>query len=178
MSEPAAGFTPLAVSKVEAIARGIHAFELRAASGGELPPFTPGAHVTVRTPNGLLRKYSLCNDPAERDRYQIAVKREVNGRGGSIDLIDNARAGDTLLVAAPVNDFGLPPRGQDFLFIAGGIGVTPMRAMIHELRGAGKRFRLFYFNRTPEMAAFRDELSTAELKDSVVIHYDQGDPAR
>jgi phthalate 4,5-dioxygenase reductase subunit len=53
-----------------------------------------------------------------------------------------------------------------------------MRAMIHELRAAGKRFRLFYFNRTPEMAAFRDELSTAELKDSVVIHYDQGDPAR
>jgi phthalate 4,5-dioxygenase reductase subunit len=81
-------------------------------------------------------------------------------------------------VAPPVNDFGLPPRGQDFLFIAGGIGVTPMMAMIHELRAAGKRFRLFYFNRTPEMTAFRDALSAAELKDSVVIHYDQGDPAR
>jgi phthalate 4,5-dioxygenase reductase subunit len=169
---------PLRVTRNDKIADGIHLLEFRAADGAALPPFTAGAHVALKTPGGLTRKYSLCNDPAERDRYQIAVKREVNGRGGSIDLIDNARAGDTLLVAAPVNDFGLPPRGQDFLFIAGGIGVTPMRAMIHELRGAGKRFRLFYFNRTPEMAAFRDELSTAELKDSVVIHYDQGDPAR
>jgi phthalate 4,5-dioxygenase reductase subunit len=169
---------PLRVTRNRKIADGIHLLEFRAADGAALPPFTAGAHVALKTPGGLTRKYSLCNDPAERDRYQIAVKREVNGRGGSIDLIDNAMAGDTLMVAPPVNDFGLPPRGQDFLFIAGGIGVTPMRAMIHELRAAGKRFRLFYFNRTPEMAAFRDELSAAELKDSVVIHYDQGDPAR
>jgi phthalate 4,5-dioxygenase reductase subunit len=169
---------PLRVTRNRKIADGIHLLEFRAADGAALPPFTAGAHVALKTPGELTRKYSLCNDPAERDRYQIAVKREVNGRGGSIDLIDNAMAGDTLMVAPPVNDFGLPPRGQDFLFIAGGIGVTPMRAMIHELRAAGKRFRLFYFNRTPEMAAFRDELSAAELKDSVVIHYDQGDPAR
>lgn len=172
------GLMPLRVTRNEKIADGIHLLEFRAAEGAALPPFTAGAHITLRTPGGLTRKYSLCNDPAERDRYQIAVKREVNGRGGSLDLIDNTKAGDTLMVAPPVNDFGLPPRAQDFLFIAGGIGVTPMLAMIRELRAAGKRFRLFYFNRTPEMAAFREELSAAELKDSVVIHYDQGDPAR
>lgn len=169
---------PLRVTRNEKVADGIHLLEFRAAENAALPPFTAGAHIALKTPNGLTRKYSLCNDPAERDRYQVAVKREVNGRGGSLNLIDNAKVGDTLMVAPPVNDFGLPPRGQDFLFIAGGIGVTPMRAMIHELRAAGKRFRLFYFNRTPEMAAFREELSAAELKDSVVIHYDQGDPAR
>jgi phthalate 4,5-dioxygenase reductase subunit len=169
---------PLRVTRNEKIADGIHLLEFRAIDNAALPPFTAGAHIALRTPSGLTRKYSLCNDPAERDRYQVAVKREVNGRGGSLNLIDNTKAGDTLMVAPPVNDFGLPPRGQDFLFIAGGIGVTPMRAMIHELRAAGKRFRLFYFNRTPEMAAFREELSDDELKGSVVIHYDGGDPSK
>ncbi|MDI1344573.1 MAG: PDR/VanB family oxidoreductase, partial [Pseudolabrys sp.] len=169
---------PMRVTRNEPIADGIYLLELRGAAEASLPPFTAGAHITLKTPKGLLRKYSLCNDPAERDRYQVAIKREANGRGGSLDLIDNVKAGDTLMVAPPVNDFGLPPRGQDFLFIAGGIGVTPMMAMIHELRAAGKRFRLFYFNRTPEMTAFRERLSAAELKDSVIIHYDQGDPAR
>lgn len=177
MSEPAA-MMPLRVTRNEKIADGIYLLEFRAAEDAPLPAFTAGAHIAIRLPNGLLRKYSLCNDPAERDRYQIAVKREVNGRGGSLALIDNTKVGDTLMMAPPVNDFGLPPRGQDFLFIAGGIGVTPMIAMIHELRAAGKRFRLFYFNRTPEMTAFREALSAPELKDKVVIHYDQGDPAR
>lgn len=169
---------PLRVTRNDRIADGIHLLEFRASGGGELPAFSAGAHIAIHLPNNVLRKYSLCNDPAERDRYQIAVKREANGRGGSKALIDNTRVGDILMVATPVNDFGLPPRGTDFLFIAGGIGVTPMVAMIHELRAAGKRFRLFYFNRTPEMTAFRDELGAADLKDSVVIHYDQGDPAR
>jgi phthalate 4,5-dioxygenase reductase subunit len=169
---------PMRVTRNEPIAEGIYLLELRGGADASLPPFTAGAHITLTTPKGLLRKYSLCNDPAERDRYQVAIKREANGRGGSLDLIDNVKVGDTLMVAPPVNDFGLPPRGQDFLFIAGGIGVTPMMAMIHELRAAGKRFRLFYLNRTPEMTAFREALSADDMKGSVVIHYDQGDPSR
>jgi len=82
------------------------------------------------------------------------------------------------MVAPPVNDFGLPQRATDFLFIAGGIGITPMMAMIRQVRAAGKRFRLFYCTRSPETTAFRDELSAPDLKNSVTIHYDQGDPAR
>ncbi|MDO9412614.1 MAG: PDR/VanB family oxidoreductase [Pseudolabrys sp.] len=169
---------PLRVTRNEKIAEGIHTLEFRAAEGETLPAFTAGAHIAITLPNGLVRKYSLCGDPAERGFYQIAVKRDARGRGGSMALIDNTKVGDVLMVAPPINDFGLPPRGQDFLFIAGGIGVTPMVAMIHELRAAGKRFRLFYFNRTPEMTAFRDMLSAEELKDVVVIHYDEGDPTR
>ena len=126
----------------------------------------------------VLRKYSLCNDPAERDRYMVAVKREINGRGGSTNLIDNVKAGDELMVAPPVNDFELPQRAQDFLFIAGGIGITPIMAMIREVQRQGKRFRLFYCSRSPETTAFLDELSAPEFKDQVTIHYDQGDPAR
>ena len=168
---------PLRVTRNDPIADGINMLEFRDAAGQPLPQFSAGAHIAVQVPNGLLRKYSLCNDPAERDRYLVAVKREANGRGGSTDLIDHVKAGDQLMVAAPVNDFELPPRAQDFLFIAGGIGITPIMAMIRELRAQGKRFRLYYLSRSPETTAFIDELSAPEIKDSVTIHYDGGDPA-
>ncbi len=169
---------PLRVTRNEKIADGIHLLEFRDPEGRPLPEFSAGAHIGVHVPNGMLRKYSLCNDPAERDRYQVAVKRESNGRGGSCSLIDDTKAGDELDVIAPVNDFGLPPRAQDFLFIAGGIGVTPFMAMIREIMAQGKRFRLFYCSRSPETTAFRDELAAPEFKDSVIIHYDQGDVSR
>lgn len=167
----------LQVTRNERIAEGINLLEFRDPDGAQLPQFTAGAHIAVRVPNGLLRKYSLCNDPAERDRYQIAVKREDNGRGGSCSLIDDVRDGDRLAVTAPVNDFGLPPRAQDFLFIAGGIGVTPIKAMIHEATAQGKRFRLFYCSRSPETTAFLEELNSEDLKGKVTIHFDQGDPS-
>ena len=168
----------LRVTRADRIADGIHLFELRDAAGRELPPFTAGAHIAIRAPNGLLRKYSLCNDPAERDRYQVAIKREANGRGGSANLIDAVKTGDELLIAPPVNDFALPPRAQDFLFIAGGIGITPMIAMIREVQRQGKRFRLYYCTRSPETTAFLGELSAPEFAGLVTIHHDQGDVAR
>ena len=169
---------PLRVTRNDRIADGIHLLEFRDPNGKPLPEFSAGAHIAVRVPNGLVRKYSLCNDPAERDRYQIAVKRESNGRGGSCNLTDNVKAGDELTVTAPVNDFGLPPRTQDFLFIAGGIGVTPIMAMIRQVVAEGKRFRLFYCSRSPETTAFRDELSRPQFKNMVTIHYDEGDASR
>jgi phthalate 4,5-dioxygenase reductase subunit len=168
----------LRVTRNDRIADGIHLFELCDPSGQPLPTFSAGAHIAVRTPNGLLRKYSLCNDPAERNRYQVAVKREANGRGGSCDLIDHVKVGDELTVAPPVNDFELPQRAQDFLFVAGGIGITPIMAMIRQVQADGKRFRLFYCSRSPETTAFRDELSAPAFKDNVTIHYDYGDMSR
>jgi phthalate 4,5-dioxygenase reductase subunit len=167
----------LRVTRNDRIAEGIHMFEFRDPSGSPLPQFTAGAHIGLQVPSGLLRKYSLCNDPAERDRYMVAVKRETNGRGGSVDLIDHVKTGDQIKVAPPVNDFELPQRTQDFLFIAGGIGITPIMAMIKEARAQGKHFRLYYLSRSPETTAFIDELSAPGIKDSVVIHYDGGDPA-
>ena len=106
---------PLRVTRNDRIADGIHLMEFRDSAGGELPAFAAGAHLAIRVPNGLVRKYSLCNDPAERDRYLIAVKREANGRGGSTNLIDGVKVGDDLMVAPPVNDFPLPQRAQDFV---------------------------------------------------------------
>jgi phthalate 4,5-dioxygenase reductase subunit len=170
-------YMPLRVTRNDRIADGIHLLEFRDAGGKTLPEFSAGAHVAIRTPNGQLRKYSLCNDPAERDRYLVAIKREANGRGGSINLIDSVAAGDELMVTAPINDFGLPPRAQDFLFIAGGIGITPIMAMIREVIAQKKRFRLYYCSRSPETTAFRDELAAPEFAGLVTIHYDQGDPS-
>src|SRR6185437_7764649 len=104
-SEPA--LVPRRVTRAERIAQDIHLLELRDAAGDELPAFSAGAHLSVRVPSGLVRKYSLCNDPAERDRYVIAVKREAGGRGGSESLIRDVAAGHDLAVSAPVNNFAL-----------------------------------------------------------------------
>ena len=154
----------------------IEFFELRDEKGSDLPPFTAGAHISVKTPSGELRKYSLCNDPQERDRYCIAVKREANGRGGSIDLIDNAKLGDAIEVSQPRNDFELIP-AQQYIFVAGGIGITPILSMIRHIRASGQgKFRLYYLTRSPEMTAFLDELKAPELRGMVTIHHDGGDP--
>jgi phthalate 4,5-dioxygenase reductase subunit len=167
----------LRVTRNEAIADGINLFEFRQPAGAALPEFSAGAHIAIRVPSGAIRKYSLCNDPAERGHYQIAVKREASGRGGSIDLIDNVKAGDTVMVSEPVNDFALPPRATDFLFIAGGIGITPILAMIRQVQAAGKRFRLYYCSRSPETTAFKEELGAPGIREFVTIHYDNGDPS-
>ena len=116
----------LRVARIDAIADGVFRYDLRASDGGDLPPFTAGAHITVWIPNDGTRCYSLSNDPAERHRYEIAVKREVVGRGGSIRLLDDVQEGDVLEVSAPDNWFALVPDAAEFLFIAGGIGITPI----------------------------------------------------
>jgi phthalate 4,5-dioxygenase reductase subunit len=176
---PESELTPLRVARAEPIADGVQSFELRHADGGELSQFTPGAHVAVRVPNGLIRKYSLCNDPEERDRYCIAVKRETRENSGSTSLIANTRAGDTLRVSAPRNNFELARSPAGYTFIAGGIGITPIMSMIRHLaNGIGPSFKLYYCTRSPQATAFRDELAAPPFKPKVVLHHDDGDPAR
>jgi phthalate 4,5-dioxygenase reductase subunit len=170
--------TPRRVTRAERIAEDIHLFELRDPAGGELPEFSAGAHVQVRVPNGLIRKYSLCNDPAERDRYVIAVKREVPGRGGSESMIRDVAEGSAVPVSAPANNFALTKSPAGYLFVAGGIGITPIMAMIRQLMAAGGRFRLCYCTRTAAATAFRDELAAFELRGKVKIHHDGGDLAK
>jgi phthalate 4,5-dioxygenase reductase subunit len=166
----------LRITKKAPAADGIEYFELEKPDGGELMPFMPGAHISLRVPNGEVRKYSLCNDAEERNRYCIAVKREEGGRGGSISLIDEAKVGDEIMVSAPRNDFELVSAPQ-YVFIAGGIGITPILSMIKWIRGAGTaKFKLCYLTRSPEATAFLDELKAPELRGMVTIHHDEGDP--
>lgn len=169
----------LVVARREEIATAIHAFELRDRDGAALPEFTAGSHIALRTPDGDIRKYSLTNDPAQTDRYAIAVKRESAGRGGSASLIDTVRTGDTIDCAAPRNDFALAERPTQFIFIAAGIGITPLMSMVRHLKASGRaRFRLYYLTRDAASTAFRDELSSPDYHGQVVLHHDDGDPAR
>ncbi|WP_338664588.1 PDR/VanB family oxidoreductase [Pararoseomonas sp. SCSIO 73927] len=171
---PDAELMTLRVARAEPAADGIQLFELRHPDGAPLPPFTPGSHLAVRVPSGAMRNYSLCNSPEERDRYVIAVKREEKGRGGSVGLIDATQPGATLQVSAPRNLFELDTRAPDYIFVAGGIGITPILAMIHAVQAAGKPFRLFYLTRSATGTAFRDQI--AALGDHVTIHHDEGVP--
>ena len=168
----------LVVAAAAQAAQDIFTFVLRDRAGAELAAFTAGAHVRVRSPGGHVRKYSLCNDPAERDRYVIAVKRDPAGTGGSVNLVDNARVGTTLEVSEPHNSFELAPKARSFLFVAGGIGITPILAMARTLNRDGRPYRLLYLTRSPAHTAFLDELSGDAFRGKVVIHHDEGDPAR
>ena len=94
----------LRIARIHDAAQGIRSFEFVQEDGTELPPFTPGSHIKVQVPNGMLRKYSLCNDPAERHRYVITVKRDEHGQGGSKSLCDDASEGDLIPVGVPDNE--------------------------------------------------------------------------
>jgi len=170
---------PLRIAGIVDAADGIRSFELRHAGGDTLPPFTPGSHIRVQVPNGELRKYSLCNDAAERDRYVITVKREAQGRGGSISLVDQAAVGDTLRTSLPDNAFALVDNPGSLTFIAGGIGITPILSMIRtfgELPPAP--WKLYYLSQAPSTTAFLDELGHPDLRARVRVHHDHGDPAQ
>jgi phthalate 4,5-dioxygenase reductase component len=168
----------LTVRHKSEIADGVFLFELAAGDGGELPPFTPGSHITVTAPSGQKRRYSLCNDPSERDRYLIAVKQETAGRGGSLSFTKGINEGDLIAVEPPANEFEMAKTGpKRLIFIAGGIGITPIRAMIlHCLRQGKTSFMLYYFTRTPSAMAFRDEFANPGFEGKVVLHHDNGDP--
>lgn len=167
----------LLVKKKSRIADDVYMFELRDPSGAELPPFTPGSHVTVTTPTGQKRRYSLCNPSAERDRYVIAVKQEKSGRGGSLSFTTDVTDGDHVEVASPENEFKMSTaEPKSYIFIAGGIGITPIRSMILHLIAMGKsNFKLYYFTRTPELMAFREEFGAPEFTGKVTLHHDFGD---
>jgi phthalate 4,5-dioxygenase reductase subunit len=172
-------FVPMRVVQARWAARDIRCFELRMPGGEDVPAFEAGAHVCIRTPSGDLRHYSLCNDPQERDRYVIAVKRESQGRGGSRSLVDNVQVGDVVPVKLPENQFALDERARSLLLVAGGIGITPMLSMARALLAEGGRdFRLIVLTRDAQSTAFLDELQSPPLARHVTIHHDGGDPAR
>jgi ferredoxin-NADP reductase len=120
---------------------------------GDLPPWEPGAHVDLVTPEGP-RQYSLCGDPADEGVWRIGVLREPDGRGGSAFVHDELLPGATVRVRGPRNHFPLLP-SPSYLFIAGGIGITPLLPMID---AAGADWRLVYGGRTRTSMAFLDAL--------------------
>jgi phthalate 4,5-dioxygenase reductase component len=162
------------VRAISILATNITLIELVRSDGEPLPVFTAGSHIAVATPSGSNRHYSLCSDPADASCWQIAVKREGKGRGGSLSLVDSVRVGSELLVSHPANNFPLYERAQQFLLIAGGIGITPMMSMLYSLKAQGvEKVKLIYLVRdeVPFASVLKELLSPKDL----VIHLDHGD---
>lgn len=146
------------VRRVVPVAAKVHAIELTGLKGKLLPPFEPGAHLEIELPSGLVRHYSLCSYAGDRLLYRIAVLREEAGRGGSREA-HRLREGDLLRVSPPRNRFPLFLH-SGYLFIAGGIGITPIMPMILQVERARMPWRLVYTGRDRSTMAFADQLAT------------------
>ncbi|MDF1604509.1 PDR/VanB family oxidoreductase [Nocardioides sp. YIM 152315] len=151
------GVMDLAVHSMTAAADGVLVLELVDPEGGLLPSWTPGAHIDLGLAD-TVRQYSLCGDPRDHDRYRVAVLREERSRGGSSYVHEELRPGEVVEVGGPRNHFTLQPAEQ-YLFIAGGIGITPILAMVREVRASGSPWRLVYGGRSRASMTFVAELA-------------------
>lgn len=172
---PQATALQLQLRAIRLQAEGIHAFDLAHPDGDELPNVEAGAHVDVTVPGGHVRAYSLAGDPRDRSRWTLGVLRDAKGQGGSRALHDGVRVGDLLTIGAPRNAFSLKPGAEHVILLAGGIGITPLKAMAHVLAAEGRSFELHYCARSARHAAFVDELRALVPSDRLFLHFDGGD---
>lgn len=147
------GFRDLKIEEVVHECANVLSVRLRSTDGGELPSWQPGAHIDVRLPSGLIRQYSLCGDQDDRCTYRIAVLLDPLGRGGSVELHALVEKAPTLCVRGPRNNFEMLP-APDYLFLAGGIGITPIASMVRRAEERGERWSLHYGGRTRDSMAF------------------------
>jgi ferredoxin-NADP reductase len=131
--------------------------ELESASGEVLPEWPPGAHLDIHLPSGLTRQYSLCGAREDRSTYVVVVLREPHGRGGSEEIYRELGVGTEFISSTPRDHFRLVD-ASEYVLIAGGIGITPIKAMVDEVRARGARWHLHYGGRSREHMAFVDEL--------------------
>jgi ferredoxin-NADP reductase len=154
-------------------ADGVLSLVLVATGGAELPRWEPGAHVDVLTGNGMVRQYSLCGQPGDQTRWRLAVLRESDGRGGSAWVHDSLRPGQRLRVRGPRNHFPLLPAAR-YLFIAGGIGITPILPMVATVAARGAEWELAYGGRARSTMAFTGELARFGDRVRVVAEDESG----
>jgi ferredoxin-NADP reductase len=156
-------------------AENIWSFEFRPTANDAFLPFTAGAHIDVHLANGMVRSYSLINPQDEHHRYVIAVSRDANGRGGSRYMFESLQVGTVLELGAPRNNFPLVEDASLVVFIAGGIGITPIVAMIRRLQDLKRNWKLFYVARTRRHCAFIDELESLPeaVRQNVHLFFDQ-----
>jgi ferredoxin-NADP reductase len=167
VSAPASAFY---VHGIAFEARDVLVFDLRPA-GGRVAAFEPGAHIDVELPNGIVRQYSLVNEPNVRDRYLICVKNDPNGRGGSRFMHEQLRVGTKIDVGAVRNNFPLAANARATLLIAGGIGVTPIVPMAEHLAIEGRPAEVVYAVKSRADLAFLGRLETAASR--LTVHVDE-----
>ncbi|MGY1943733.1 PDR/VanB family oxidoreductase [Nocardia asiatica] len=148
------------ITAIEREAADVVSLTLRAAGGGPLPAWRPGAHVDIFLPSGRQRQYSLCGDPSDRFRYRVAVRLIPEGGGGSREIHLSLRVGDDLRIRGPRNAFTFVD-APSYLFLAGGIGITPILPMV---KAAGARGQLVYVGRSRETMPFLADLPDAEIR--------------
>lgn len=160
------------VEKRRELTPSITEFTLAPVDQDSLPSFAPGAHITLETPSGAMRRYSLVNDGADPKEYVVSIKREPESRGGSASMHEHAIVGTELNIEVPENDFPLTDV-QKYLLIAGGIGITPIISMARYLEKKGKMLRIIYVTRSAEESAYLDEL-LRDFDGRIIVHHDGG----
>jgi ferredoxin-NADP reductase len=163
----------LVVTESVVVARDVVALTLAAGDGSPLPPWTPGAHVDVVLDEDMVRQYSLCGSPGDRGTWRLGVLRTPDSRGGSKAVHADLHDGAVVRVRGPRNHFPLVASPR-YLFIAGGIGITPMLPMIAEAEAAGADWRLVYGGRKRASMAFVDDLTAYGDKVTLVPEDERG----
>jgi ferredoxin-NADP reductase len=157
------------VNMVRHAAKDINLYELAPLGGASLPDAAPGSHIDFHLPNGLIRSYSLISAGVRPVVYTVAIKRDEASRGGSAFVHESLRVGMAIKITAPCNNFELDESAAHSTFIAGGIGITPIRAMAERVSALGRSWSLFYSCRDRDDAAFLFEF---EGRPNVKLHFD------
>ncbi|MET8206207.1 PDR/VanB family oxidoreductase [Streptomyces sp. NPDC005373] len=150
--------TATVVSDIVTEANGVVSLSLTAADGGTLPAWEPGAHIDLLLSPGLERQYSLCGDPSDVGTWRVAVLREPESRGGSQFVHEKLAVGDQLTCRGPRNNFALT-EADACVFVAGGIGITPIIPMVAACEAAGRPWHLVYGGRGLDSMAFKRQLA-------------------
>jgi cytochrome P450/ferredoxin-NADP reductase len=150
----------LRVADITIEGEGLKRFVFESPNGRVLPRWTPGSHIDLRI-GDYERKYSLCGDPADESRWEVAILRDEDGRGGSKLIHDTLKINDVIKVRGPKNHFRLDESGTRYLLIAGGIGITPIMAMADRLKTLGRDYEIHYAGRSLETMAFGERLKAS-----------------
>ncbi|TIU35434.1 MAG: oxidoreductase [Mesorhizobium sp.] len=165
---------PVKVAEVTPVNELVTRFKFVRRDGGPMPTFSGGAHTVVEmNDHDRVRRnpYSIMSDPADREGYSISIRRDDNGRGGSLFMHRQVRPGMEMVISNPVNLFALDLRARKHLLLAGGIGITPFLAQIKQLAAMNGNFELHYSIRTASLGSYTDEL-VANYRSRVHLYHD------
>lgn len=163
------------VCRTQLIAEDVLELDLRGAGGARLPDFSPGSHIVIHLPSGLVRHYSLYPGCHNDGHYCVAVLRQPAGRGGSDFIHTHVRAGDRIKISAPANRFPLQATTNKALFIAGGIGITPIYALAKEFAHHSSNFEIVYLTKSKERTAFIKTLTATPFGQRLTLHHSDSD---